>query len=158
MDVDEREDGPPQVVARENAMRKALAGAGLAEPGEWALGVDTLVCLGERIWGKPADEHAARRTLQALSGRTHTVISGVAMIRDGEVRAAGEHTRVMFRTLSAADLEHQLAAREWQGRAGAYAIQGRGALLAQRIEGDYLNVVGFPVAALVDLWPQAFAG
>lgn len=155
MKVDELEQGPPQAVARENAMRKALAGADLAEPGEWVLGVDTLVCLGERIWGKPADEEAARRTLEALSGRTHTVISGVAMIRDGEVRATGDRTRVTFRTLSAEDLERQLAAREWAGRAGAYALQGRGALLTARIEGDYLNVVGLPVAALVDLWPQA---
>jgi septum formation protein len=81
--------------------------------------------------------------LQALAGRTHTVVSGLALVRDGVPTVVHAETRVTFRTVE-----------EWQGRAGAYAIQGRGAALVARIEGDYLNVVGLPVAALLDIAPD----
>jgi septum formation protein len=105
------------------------------------------------IWGKPPNEAAARETLRRLSGRTHEVVSGIALVQRGDVRAATEVTEVTFRELDDATIEWYLATREWQGRAGGYAIQGRGAVLVKRIEGDYLNVVGLPVAALLELWP-----
>ena len=138
--MDEIEQGDPVEVARENARRKAAAIGG-----DRTLGVDTLVALDGRIYGKPADEEEARATLATLSGRTHQVVSGLAFAQD-LVHAA---TDVTFRTLDDADLDWYVATGEWRGRAGGYAIQGRGAALVTRIDGDYLNVVGLPVAALI---------
>jgi septum formation protein len=108
---------------------------------------------GYEIWGKPPHEQAARETLRRLSGRVHEVVSGLALVQRGDVRAATEVTRVEFRTLDERTIDWYLATGEWQGRAGGYAIQGRGAVLVKRIEGDYLNVVGLPVAALLELCP-----
>jgi septum formation protein len=136
----------------QNARRKALA-AGAAE-GEVVLGVDTLVALDGEIWGKPADAAAAAKTLRRLSGRTHSVVSGVAIVRaSGDVEPATATTAVTFRPLDDRLVDWYVATGEWEGRAGGYAIQGRGAALVERIEGDYLNVVGLPVATLVELWP-----
>jgi nucleoside triphosphate pyrophosphatase len=152
--VAEREAGPPEEVARENAARKALAGAPQAHGGEVVLGVDTLVALDGEIWGKPGDEQAARVTLGTLSGRTHEVVSAIALVRDGEEpEVVTETTRVTFRDIDEAMLGWYLRSGEWRGRAGGYAIQGRGGVLVERIEGDYLNVVGLPVGALIGLWP-----
>jgi septum formation protein len=152
-DVVEEVEGVPAAVAGENAQRKALAADG--GPGELVLGVDTLVATGLEIWGKPPAEEAARDTLRQLSGRTHDVVSGVALRReDGTVQATTAVTQVTFRALDDATIDWYLATGEWRERAGGYAIQGRGALLVTRIEGDYLNVVGLPVAALVELWPE----
>jgi septum formation protein len=150
-DVAEQDAGAPRAVASENARRKALAVAG---DGELVVGCDTLVATGDQIWGKPPDEAAARDTLRHLSGRTHEVVSGLALVQDGEVREATEVTLVTFRALDEPTIAWYLSTREWEGRAGGYAIQGRGAVLVSRIEGDYLNVVGLPVAALLALEPQ----
>jgi septum formation protein len=92
--------------------------------------------------------------LQALAGRTHTVVSGLALVRDGVPTVVHAETRVTFRTVEERVLRWYVGTGEWQGRAGAYAIQGRGAALVARIEGDYLNVVGLPVAALLDIAPD----
>jgi septum formation protein len=151
-DVVEVKTGDPQAVAAENALRKAHAAA--PQEGEVVLGVDTLVATEQQIWGKPADADAAAKTLRALSGRTHLVVSGLVLLRPGgEIDAATATTQVTFRALDDALVDWYVASREWQGRAGGYAIQGRGAVLVTRIDGDYLNVVGLPVATLVDLWP-----
>jgi nucleoside triphosphate pyrophosphatase len=152
VDVAELDAGDPQEVARENATRKATAGAAAAAPGETALGVDTLVALDGRIWGKPADEDAAAVSLRALGGRTHEVVSGVAVVRDGEPATAIEVTRVTFHALDAPTIRWYVDSGEWRGRAGGYAIQGRGGALVSRVDGDYLNVVGLPVGALAGLF------
>jgi septum formation protein len=154
VDVDELEAGPPEQVARDNAVHKARAGAEHAEPGERVIGVDTVVALDGTIWGKPADEDAARVTLAKLGGRTHEVVSGVALVVPGEdaPRTAVEVTRVTFHDLDEAAIDWYLASAEWRGRAGGYAIQGRGGALVRRVEGDYLNVVGLPVGALAGLF------
>ena len=155
-DVVEEEEGAPVAVAGENALRKALAADGRA--GEAVLGVDTLVAIGVEIWGKPPDEAAARATLRRLSGRTHDVVSGVALVDgDGAVRASTAVTKVTFRALDEPTVEWYLRSGEWRERAGGYAIQGRGGALVERIEGDYLNVVGLPVGALLGLWPDLLA-
>jgi septum formation protein len=152
VDVVEEEAGDPRAVALENARRKAMA-AGAAE-GEVVLGVDTVVAIDGEIWGKPPDAAAAAKTLRRLSGRTHTVVSGVAIARlDGDVEPATATTAVTFRPLTDWLVDWYVPTGEWEGRAGGYAIQGRGAAFVERIEGDYLNVVGLPVATLVDLWP-----
>jgi len=152
VDVLEEDEGAPAAVAAENALRKALAGQ--ARPEEVVLGVDTIVVTGLEIWGKPPDEDAARETLRRLAGRTHRVISGVALVDEaGAVRADESVTEVTFRPLDDAMIEWYLGSGEWDGRAGGYAIQGRGGALVERIDGDYLNVVGLPVGTLLGLWP-----
>ena len=151
--VDELESGPPHEVALENAYRKAsaIAGGSASAP---VLGVDTVVALGARIYGKPGDPDEARATLTALAGRRHAVISGVCLIAGGRARSAAAHTWVQFRALEPRLVDWYVASGEWRERAGGYAIQGRGAALVAAIEGDYLNVVGLPVATLLDLAPN----
>jgi septum formation protein len=145
--------GDPGEVAVENALRKARA-ARIPDVSEVVLGCDTLVALDDVIYGKPADERAARASLAALSGATHEVISGVALLVEGEERTAVARTRVRFRVLGKDLLDWYLATGEWRGRAGGYAIQGAGAALVLAVEGDYENVVGLPLATLLDLYPQ----
>jgi len=155
--AEELETGPPHEVAIENAYRKANATATAADPGALVLGVDTVVCIGARLYGKPEDEAAARATLAALSGRRHAVIGGVCLIENGTARTAAATTTVEFRRLADALIDWYVASGEWRERAGGYAIQGRGAALVSRIDGDYLNVVGLPVPTLLELVPDLLA-
>jgi septum formation protein len=152
-EIEELESGPPDELAVENAYRKAIA---VAEgcPDAIVLGVDTVVCVGGRIYGKPADEAAARTTLEALGSRRHAVISGVCVIENGRTRTTSATTLVELRALDGALIDWYVRTGEWRGRAGAYAIQGRGAALVARIEGDYLNIVGLPAQALLELVPE----
>ncbi len=153
VDVVEDDAGVPAVVAGKNALRKALAAP--AAPGELVLGVDTVVASDLEIWGKPPDEEAARETLCRLAGRTHRVISAIALVRGGEVSAtASSVTEVTFRALDDRQVAAYVATGEWRERAGGYAIQGRGAALVAAIDGDYTNVVGLPVATLLDSAPE----
>jgi len=146
--VEELADGDPVAVAAENARRKALA----ADPAPLVLGADTLVTLDGAILGKPRDAAQAVEYLARLAGRAHQVVGGIALARDGALLAeAVEITEVVFRALSANDIEEYVALGEWEGRAGGYAIQGAGAALVRSITGDYLNVVGLPLARLLDL-------
>jgi septum formation protein len=154
VEVREEDAGAPRAVAAENARRKALAAAGRGGGDELVIGCDTLVATEREIWGKPSGEAAARETLRNLSGATHDVVSALAVVRHGDVRAATEVTKVTFRELDERTIGWYVASGEWDGRAGGYAIQGRGAVLVRRIEGDYLNVVGLPVGALLDLCPE----
>jgi septum formation protein len=155
------EHDPPEADAvelvRAHAQGKArsvAAGAG-DRP---VLGVDTAVVLDGRIYGKPDGEQDAEQMLEALGGQTHVVVSGLCLITPAWEVVDVDTTRVSFRPLTARDLATYLHAREWEGRAGGYAIQGRGAGLVRRIEGDYLNVVGLPAALLVRLLAERFPG
>ena len=153
-EVEEVEHGPPLDVALENAYRKAAAVAGEGSGG-LVLGVDTVVSVGARMYGKPADADEARATLTALAGRRHTVISGLCLIgADGRTRTAAAETGVEFRTLDDGLIDWYVSSGEWRERAGGYAIQGRGAALVARIEGDFHNVVGLPVPTLLELVPE----
>jgi septum formation protein len=109
------------------------------------------VVLDGRVFGKPADEAEAETFLRRLSGRTHEVMSGIVLRRGREERTEVAVTKVRFRRLEQDDVDWYVASGEWSGRAGGYAIQGRGAALVEAIEGDYSNVVGLPVPALVAL-------
>ena len=129
-----------------------------AANGRPVLGCDTEVICAGRVYGKAGTEEDAESMLESLSGRTHEVVSGLALITPAWEEVHREVTRVTFRPLSARELAHYVASREWEGRAGAYAIQGLGASLVERIEGDYLNVVGLPAALLVRLLAERFAG
>jgi septum formation protein len=147
--VEEVAEGDPAQLVVENARRKARA-----VEGELVLGADTAVVLDGRVYGKPRDEAQAREFLRALSGREHEVLSGIALRDAGGERTGVARTAVRFRELGPRELAWYLATGEWRGRAGGYAIQGRGAALVERIEGDYLNVVGLPVGELLRLAPD----
>jgi septum formation protein len=122
------------------------------------LGVDTEVSCAGRLFGKPRDEQDAAEMLDALSGRTHEVVSGLCLLTRAWEESGREVTRVTFRVLTPRDIAAYVLTGEWEGRAGAYAIQGTGAALVERIEGDYLNVVGLPAALLVRLLAKRFSG
>jgi septum formation protein len=139
----------------EHAAGKARSVDGGERP---VLGVDTIVfCAGEPI-GKPADADDAERMLGLLGGRTHEVVSGLCLRTSDWEDLRSETTRVTFRPLRRGEVERYLASGEWANRAGAYAIQGFGASLVERIEGDYLNVVGLPGALLVRVLAERFPG
>jgi septum formation protein len=155
------EHDPPKADAEQLVRNHALGKARSVAPGAGdrpVLGVDTTVVLGGRLYAKPADAGDAERMLEELGGRTHAVLSGLALITPGWEVVEVELTRVTFRQLTPRDLASYLATGEWEGRAGGYAIQGRGAALVERVEGDYLNVVGLPAARLVRLLATRFAG
>ena len=154
---DDKPGMSPLDLVREHARGKARSVA------EWAgerpvLGVDTAVALGDDVFGKPADAGEAERMLEALGGRTHAVVSGLCLLTPGWELVEDDTTSVTFRELTPRDLAAYVATGEWEGRAGGYAIQGRGAALVERIEGDYLNVVGLPAALLVRTLAERFPG
>ena len=139
-------DADPVALVREHALGKARS---VHTAGRTTLGVDTTVHLGQRVYAKPRDEDDARTMLRELAGRTHAVVSGVCLITSsGEVVEHAE-TLVTFRALDDTAIDRYAASGEWEGRAGGYAIQGLGGRLVERIEGDYLNVVGLPAALLL---------
>jgi septum formation protein len=150
---------PAYEEAGDDPVEHAAGKARSVEPDDRpVLGVDTIVTCGGRVLGKPEDATEAEAMLEQLSGRTHDVVSGLCLRTRAWEELHRAVTRVTFRALTARDLAAYLAGGEWQSRAGAYAIQGRGAALVERIEGDYLNVVGLPAALLVRLLAERFAG
>jgi len=120
-------------------------------PGRPTLGVDTTVHLDRRVYAKPVDADDAAAMLSELSGRTHAVLSGLCLVTDHGERVEHAETLVTFRPVDDEAITAYVASGEWAGRAGAYAIQGLGGRLVERIEGDYLNVVGLPGALLLDV-------
>ncbi|HEX3910287.1 MAG TPA: Maf family protein [Solirubrobacteraceae bacterium] len=159
--AEELEQGEdPAAVAVENALRKARA-ALLPDTAEAVLGCDTIVVLDGVIYGKPPDAAAARETLGALGGRTHEVISGLALLLGGAgageapvQRTAVARTRVTFRVIEPELLDWYVGTEEWRGRSGGYAIQGAGAKLAISVQGEEENVVGLPLTAVRELYPE----
>jgi len=139
----------------ERAAGKARSVEGGERP---VLGVDTEVLLDGELLGKPADETEAEAMLESLSGRAHDVVSGLCLRTQAWEELHEETTVVTFRPLTPRDLAHYVASREWEGRAGGYAIQGLGASLVERIDGDFLNVVGLPGSLLVGILASRFAG
>ena len=148
VDEHEEEPLPPEEVVCRLSERKAEAVAQRAPAGGVVIAADTVVSLDGAILGKPADKLEAFRMLSTLSGVRHQVYTGVTVMRDGEKQIEHETTDVTFRELSEEEIEHYLATGEPMDKAGAYGIQGYGALLVERIEGDYYNVMGLPVCRL----------
>jgi septum formation protein len=152
-------------LAEANALAKvrgAVLPAGLAE-GAFVLGTDTLVAIDGKVMGKPASTAQAADMLRALSGRTHQVVSGVALTRTAEagsldparqVGVASAVTDVVFLSLEAAQIEAYIASGEWKGKAGAYAIQGLAGLFVSEVRGEYSNVVGLPLCLLARLFRE----
>jgi len=144
------EDDPPDADAVELVRRHADGKARSVHlEGRVTLGVDTTVLLDGRVYGKAADRDAAERMLRELSGRTHAVVSGVCLLGGHDDVLEHATTNVTFRAFEDDVLDAYLDSGEWQRRAGAYAIQGLGGRLVERIDGDYLNVVGLPGSVLV---------
>ena len=137
------------------AGRLATAKVGFAIenfPGDYVLGADTVVACGRRVLGKPADEAEARKFLNLLSGRRHRVYGGVSIIGpDGICHNRTVMTAVVFKRLSAEEIDTYIAGGEWRDKAGGYAIQGSAAALIPKITGSYSNVVGLPLAETVAL-------
>jgi septum formation protein len=180
--VDELYGGDPKFEVLENARRKANAVAGSASragggvggtspeealataggggspaptgPARLVLACDTDVVLDGKALGKPADEVEAREYLERMSGRAHTVMSGLVVLADGEERSGLEETTVVFKALDEAVKERYVRFGEWRGRSGGYAIQTLGSTLVEGIEGSVSNVVGLPVGLLLDLAPE----
>lgn len=143
--------GDPEELVVENARRKAAAVAG-----ELVVACDTDVVLDGEVLGKPGDPAEARGYLDRMSGRAHTVMSGLVVVEAGEERAGVERTTVLFKQLSEEEKDRYVAFGEWQGRSGGYAIQTLGSTLVERLEGSVSNVVGLPVGLLAELAPALF--
>lgn len=155
-DVVEIREGRAEEIVLGNARRKARAGLAGQRSGAVVLGADTEVVLDGAVLGQPADANRARASLEALSGRTHDVLTGVVFASHADERSGVARSRVTFRELDAATLDLYLSYGEWRGRAGAYAIQGLGSILIERLEGDFSNVVGLPVRLVIELAPEIF--
>lgn len=167
--VEELTSGEPEKVVVENALRKAraLRAGGVpargvvldtppAPPERLVIACDTDVVLDSEVLGKPADAAEAREYLDRMSGRAHTVMSGLVVVEDGEERSGVEKTTVVFKDLTDAEKERYVRFGEWEGRSGGYAIQTLGSSLVERLEGSVSNVVGLPVGLLAELAPVLF--
>jgi septum formation protein len=150
--VEELREGDPEFLVVENARRKAEA----VEAAGLVIACDTDVVLDGEVLGKPGDEAGAREYLERMSGRAHTVMSGLVVLADGEERSGVEKTTVVFKDLTDAEKERYVRFGEWQGRSGGYAIQTLGSTLVERLEGSVSNVVGLPVGLLAELAPMLF--
>ncbi len=146
--VEELTDGEPAELVVENALRKARAAAGTADGDAVVLGVDTDVVLEGALLGKPGDEGQANERIRALAGRTHEVLSGLALIDGERILTELVRTLVTFRELTAGEIGAYVRSGEWRDRAGGYAVQGLGSSLIAAIDGDLSNVIGLPIPAL----------
>jgi len=156
VDIDEtpRPNEPPDGYVQRLAQEKARAAA-RSHPEAAVLGADTAVVVDGGIFGKPIDDADARRMLDRLSGRSHEVLTGVALVWPAGERVAIDRTVVWFNTLSATDVAQYVASGEPRDKAGAYAIQGLAGRFVERIDGSYSNVVGLPMAAVLQLLRDA---
>lgn len=152
-EVEEVTEGDPGDAVLGNARRKAAA---VEASGALVIGCDTDVVLDGRALGKPGDEGTAREFLELLSGSSHEVLSGLVLLgpEPDRIREGVARSVVTFRALAAAEVDRYIASGEWRDRAGGYAIQGLGSTLADRVEGDLSNVIGLPLALLLELAPE----
>ncbi|OUN83519.1 septum formation inhibitor Maf [Flavonifractor sp. An52] len=155
-DIDEHMDRdlPPAELVRQISLEKAQAVAAQADPNTVVIAADTVVALDGVVLGKPADKEEAFRMLSLLSGNRHQVYTGLTVLRGEQVFSQWEETAVTFRSLTAEEIEAYIATGEPMDKAGAYGIQGYGALFIQGISGDYYNVMGLPVCRLGQILGQ----
>lgn len=149
-DIDEHMDRdlPPAELVRQISEEKARAVAAQVGPDAIVIAADTVVALDGAVLGKPADQEEAFRMLSILSGCRHQVYTGLTVLRGQQVYSVWEETAVTFRSLTGEEIEAYIATGEPMDKAGAYGIQGYGALLIEGISGDYYNVMGLPVCRL----------
>jgi septum formation protein len=150
---EENSHDDPFAVAEMLAVRKCEHVAG-RRSGDRIIAADTIVIVDREVLNKPRDDAEARAFVGRLAGRTHTVVTGVAVSARGRIRSGSERTEVTFRALSADEIAQYVATGEGRDKAGSYAAQGIGAGLIRKIDGCFFNVVGLPVARLLDLLQQ----
>ncbi|MGI5963540.1 MAG: Maf family protein [Lawsonibacter sp.] len=138
----------PDQLVEELSRQKALEVGRTVQPGDLVIAADTVVAVANQVLGKPHSTQQAKEMLSTLSGRSHTVYTGITILQDGRILTQHEATRVRFRPLTAQEISCYVATGEPMDKAGAYGIQGYGALFVEAIEGDYSNVVGLPVCRL----------
>jgi septum formation protein len=150
-------EAPLAHVLRLSANKAGLIAA--RHPGSWVLGADTIVVVDGAVLGKPADPQEARRMLGGLSGRAHTVYTGFTLVRpDAQIAfSEGMASTVVFRAISADEMTWYVNSPEPYDKAGAYAVQGRGAFFIKEIKGSYTNVMGLPLCEVVDALKKAGA-
>lgn len=158
--VDEIESGVPEQVVVGNALRKARVVADrLADPDALVVGGDTVISLEGEVIGKPDSSEQAAEFMRRMSGSSHSVVGGLAVVRfGGDEATAVTATKVRFRALSEEQIELYVATGEWEDRSGAYAIQQGGSILVEEISGDYLNIIGLSVNDLARLAPELDLG
>ena len=144
----------PAQLVEELSRQKAREVAGASDPGDLVIAADTVVAIDGRVLGKPHDREEACAMLSALSGREHTVYTGVTVCRDDRMLTQHEATQVRFRTLSPREIQAYVDSGEPMDKAGAYGVQELGALLVEGIRGDYFNVVGLPLCRLGQMLSQ----
>ena len=138
----------PAELVQALASHKAREVALRSGPGDVIVAADTIVWLGDRVYGKPRDEREAAVMLRALSGRTHEVFTGVSVIRAGHELTRAVRSEVRFRELSEREIAAYIATGEPMDKAGAYGAQGKAALFVESITGDFFNVMGLPLCTL----------
>jgi len=134
--------------------RKKAQAVARNHPDRLIVAADTIVVVDGRVLGKPADEDDAAAMLRALSGRSHTVYTGVTVIRGDRVLSHAERTEVRFRSLSEREIEAYIATKEPMDKAGAYGAQGYASLFVEALDGDFFNVMGLPVCRLEQMLRQ----
>ena len=144
----------PQQIVEDISREKADAAARLCTPDEIVITADTMVFLDDQRLGKPADEADALRMLTALQGRHHTVCTGVTVRQGDRSLTESETTEVYFRPAAEAELRAYIATGEPMDKAGSYGVQGKGALLVEKLNGDFFNVMGLPVLRLSRMLAQ----
>ena len=144
----------PAQLVEELSRQKAREVAGASDPGDLVIAADTVVAIDGRVLGKPHDREEACAMLSALSGREHTVYTGVTVCRDDRMLTQHEATQVRFRPLSPREIQAYVDSGEPMDKAGAYGVQELGALLVEGIRGDYFNVVGLPLCRLGQMLSQ----
>ena len=141
----------PGKIAENIALGKALEIAKTRQPDDIIIGADTIVCCGGRILGKPKDQNDAFSMLELLSGRKHSVYTGVAVVKGDTVEADSVKTDVYFRKMEVYEIEKYIESGEPMDKAGAYGVQGRGSVFVDKIDGDFFNVVGLPLSKLYQM-------
>ncbi len=145
----------PDMLVRELAKRKA--DEVFSRTGGIVVAADTVVALDGKVFGKPVDENDACRMLSSLSGRTHEVYTGICVKNQEKTVSRTQKTLVKFRALSYDEIKRYVATGEPLDKAGSYGISGRGALLVEKVDGDFWNVVGFPIALFGTIMREEFA-
>jgi septum formation protein len=160
-DIDESMDDKiaPCLAAQQIALKKAAAVSKKVSGSAYVISADTIVCVEDRVLGKPRDEEEAFEMLTKLSGNSHEVITGVCIMQLPGCKAATfcDRTRVYFNKVSGDEISEYIKSGEPMDKAGAYGIQGKGSFLVSKIEGDYQNVVGLPIDALISFAEKEFS-
>jgi len=148
----------PDQVVMSIALQKGLSAAKKFDNGELIISADTIVVSEDNILGKPSDANHAKEMLRQLSGKTHQVMTAFSIIKAGQHMKIVDYvvTNVTFKPFDDSFVDWYIESGEPFDKAGAYGIQGKGALMVEKIDGDYLNVVGFPISKIVDVLERHF--